>query len=692
MNHCIRSIFRAAAGLLAAFALLIGAAIVFAPGHSLAASVTPTVIGGNPNCASINPNLFELKVDPPASGNYTDGTLDLSVTVYDGGKTFDWSSNLGVDIVIVKGGNSANVYTYDPPTEATSDTGLQAPVNASGEPAGLSHMSFCYDLELDVSKTAETTFTRTFNWEVAKSVDPASWDLFSGDTGTSDYTIDITKTGFVDSDWAVSGTITIVNPSASIAATISSVADSISGVGAIDADCGVSFPYNLAGGGSLECTYSSPLPDGADRVNTATVTTTGIIAGGAAEADVVFGDPTTLVDDSVSLVDSVNGDLGSFSDSDSVSYSRTFSCDTDEGQHDNVATITGDDSGAELDSDDASVLVNCYALSVSKDAATTYTRTLTYDWTVNKIAGPIDQTVGIGESAFVTYDVTVDAAVLSDELSGFSVSGSIVVSNPAPMDASLTSVSDIVSPDIAATVDCPSLTVPAGGDLVCTYSAALPDASDRTNTATATLQNYDYASDGSATASGTTDSSGTANVAFGDPSMTETIDECADVSDTLAGFLGSLCIGDAPFTFEYTLDLGLRSECGDYVIDNTATVMATDTGVTDFSSASVNVHVPCVVAEGCTPGFWKNNLSKHGASQWPIDPNSVSPFGGMTFAQAIQQTGKNVIYAHAAAAYLNALTLSGFPYSTDDVVALFNAGDLTSLAAANELGCPLSQN
>lgn len=149
--------------------------------------------------------------------------------------------------------------------------------------------------------------------------------------------------------------------------------------------------------------------------------------------------------------------------------------------------------------------------------------------------------------------------------------------------------------------------------------------------------------------------------------------------------------GDAPFTFEYTLDLGLRSECGDYVVDNTATVVATDTGTADPFSATATVHVPCVVAEGCTPGFWKNNLAKHGASRWPVDPNSVSPFSGMTFAQAINQTGKNIIYARAAAAYLNALTLSGFPYSTDDVISLFNAGNLKSLAAANELGCPLSQ-
>ena len=40
-----------------------------------------------------------------------------------------------------------------------------------------------------VSKTANTTFTRTFPWTIDKSVTPATWNLFTGDTGTSDYTV-----------------------------------------------------------------------------------------------------------------------------------------------------------------------------------------------------------------------------------------------------------------------------------------------------------------------------------------------------------------------------------------------------------------------------------------------------------------------------------------------------------------------
>ena len=104
------------------------------------------------------------------------------------------------------------------------------------------------------------------------------------------------------------------------------------------------------------------------------------------------------------------------------------------------------------------------------------------------------------------------------------VSGTISVYNPAPMGATINSVSDIVSPDILADVDC-SVTFPytlaADGTLTCTYSADLPDAADRTNTATATLQNYHYDADLNPTETGTTDFSLAAAVSFADPVVKE---------------------------------------------------------------------------------------------------------------------------------------------------------------------------
>ena len=74
----------------------------------------------------------------------------------------------------------------------------------------------------------------------------------------------------------MAGTITVHNP-APIAVDLVSVTDSISGVGNVAVECAVAVsaanPYTLNAGGELTCVYVSALPDGSDRINTATVTT-----------------------------------------------------------------------------------------------------------------------------------------------------------------------------------------------------------------------------------------------------------------------------------------------------------------------------------------------------------------------------------------------------------------------------------
>jgi hypothetical protein len=124
-------------------ALVVGVAMVALP--ATATHVAPTTVSGNPTCSQLVPGTTELKVEPVQDGTFTDGTLTVTVDVRDtaAGQVFDWTSNIGVDAVFAKGGNTGNLYLYSP--EATSDTGLHAPANRSGNWAGLSHISFCYD-------------------------------------------------------------------------------------------------------------------------------------------------------------------------------------------------------------------------------------------------------------------------------------------------------------------------------------------------------------------------------------------------------------------------------------------------------------------------------------------------------------------------------------------------------------------
>jgi hypothetical protein len=120
--------------------------------------VTPIEMPGNVACPA---GLTELKVEPVADGTFTDGTLTVTIDVFNtaDGQEFNWTSNIGVDRVIVKGGNASNIYIYDP--EATADTGLHAPANRSGSWAGLSHVSFCYDFPDETTTTAPTTVPTT---------------------------------------------------------------------------------------------------------------------------------------------------------------------------------------------------------------------------------------------------------------------------------------------------------------------------------------------------------------------------------------------------------------------------------------------------------------------------------------------------------------------------------------------------
>ena len=124
---------------------VLGALVVFVSMSALASKVDPVAVDGNPKCADINPAYTgELSVDPPANGQFSDGTLTVTITNFDGAAaTLDWSSNIGVNAVFAKGGPNGNLYTYDPP--ATSDTGIHPQVNPNnGTNYGWSHILFCY--------------------------------------------------------------------------------------------------------------------------------------------------------------------------------------------------------------------------------------------------------------------------------------------------------------------------------------------------------------------------------------------------------------------------------------------------------------------------------------------------------------------------------------------------------------------
>ena len=185
---------------------------LFASSLAGAAKVEPILLPGATNTGKdcedndgAGQTWTQLKVDPNADGVYSDGTLTVTISNTQNDKTFDWSSNIGIDAVIAKGGSDGSyLYRYDPPSEETSDTGLTTP----GENA-ISHISFCYDVE----PTGSLTVIKTVVNDDGDDAESSDWtmnisgpesDSFPGadDPGTTitvdagDYTV--TETGGPD--------------------------------------------------------------------------------------------------------------------------------------------------------------------------------------------------------------------------------------------------------------------------------------------------------------------------------------------------------------------------------------------------------------------------------------------------------------------------------------------------------------
>lgn len=79
----------------------------------------------------------------PGSGVFTDGTLTVMISDYTT-NTFKWSTDIGVDSVMVKAGLAENVWVFG--TEMTS--GMGTSINLStGEDHVISYLRFCYDVE-----------------------------------------------------------------------------------------------------------------------------------------------------------------------------------------------------------------------------------------------------------------------------------------------------------------------------------------------------------------------------------------------------------------------------------------------------------------------------------------------------------------------------------------------------------------
>lgn len=474
------------------------------PGDPSGNGVQPVYVAGNPTCTGLGYDFgFKPQVgEDDFDSGYFEGSPDgiNTITADSDGTYVDWTSTLGIDAVIVKGGPNANVYVYDPPAESFGDSGLTTP----GAAYDISHIEFCYDYELDVTKDAAGTYDRTHTWDIEKSVDPTSQSGFAGELLDWTWTVDVSESA-LDSNFAVTGKITINN--ATPFSVDFSVADSLDDGTAAVVVCPA---YTVLAGGSVECSYTASPTDASATENTVIVTSlTANVDGDTASAPVgwtatVYNGTADVDDDQeTDFPLTLNAGEGPWQWTETQDH--TCSANRDDydanGSYsatlDNYATVTG--SNGQSDNASASTTYTCYIPSISKDAAGTYDER--HEWDVEKTVDPESQSAFAGDTVTFDWTITVDETIYEEN---FDVKGKIYVGNPNPNTVLVVPLVDSVNGNAATISGCtggtwaaPNLTVPAGGLATCEYTAndltytALVDAPD-TNTAKITLNGIDF--------------------------------------------------------------------------------------------------------------------------------------------------------------------------------------------------------
>jgi hypothetical protein len=436
--------------------------------------------------------------------------------------------------------------------------------------------------------TSTANYTETFPWTIDKSVTPDTWNIFGGDTGTSNYTVTLTKLAGVYHAW-IYGSISVNNTGDDDTMNLAIVVNVTDGVpppndlvSTVSVDVSSNSVLNPDETGTYSYSIDVPNANVHTGINAVYKVNAYATAVGTKSNDSDVNSLTdpfgtlTLVNDVVHVTDTNVVGSWTFSASGSQSYLKTFTeDDNDTGPVVNTATIT--ETGQY---DSASVTVNVYSLDVEKTLSTSFTRT--YNWSIDKSADADELHLGVGETAVVNYTVVVDSTGPAD--SDCAVMGNITITNPAPIDAVITNITDVVSPDIAANItDNPTFpyTLEAGKNLTVHYTADLPDASSRANFAMAMRQAYDYYYNGTAIESLLSSGYGTyVPFDFTGATITE-VDKEVNVTDTYTGLLGSLTYGvdSLPATFKYSRTIGPYGAIGTYYVDNTASVKSDDTTI-----------------------------------------------------------------------------------------------------------------
>lgn len=497
--------------------------------------------------------------------------------------------------------------------------------------------------QLSVVKTGAGGYRVDNNWLITKAVRDA--DIFVGEDAVFD--VVVTEDGSDNVNVAVSGTITITNPSPE-STTVSLVDAAL-----VNPTYSVVDIANIAvaGNSSVVVAYSDSRDNNADLsafTNDAVVTNSvgGDVQTGSVLVSFTAGDE---IDATVDVYDTFNGGTPSLlgtTPTNGYSYVVTIE-DLAAGSYNNVACVSDTGTGAGANDCD-NVDVNVYDLVVSKTAETSFDRDLTYgiaksvEWWDAQASelgewvyfdGVNIPQIESGESVDVRYGIDVNATVGPDADSNHVVTGVITITNNNPEDDAEVDLIDEITGGgytvVALTQD--SVTIPAGQTASINYTAEVDDAGEKALSLnsvtvinlsgngteygdTAGVSWPDSAGEVTNPAWAVTDTGIVATAVIG--GTPTVLGEISAASLTLSGDVSGLYGingGSGHVTIGGNLNdllLGFQTHnggayCGDVTWTNTATVFANGIPVTD--------DVVIVIDQSCggtltrTPGYWKTH-------------------------------------------------------------------------------------
>lgn len=309
------------------------------------------IVDRGPGCAELGLGDRELLVDAPFAGSYTIDSSTLTLGFDDSGIFFFFTSNgLRLDGVLAHAGSRTLVWDFG--TESNGWGSLFAPIDpVTGEMVPPEQISFCYDYDLLVNPNAYASYGVRHQWSITKTSADANLFLAAGQTFMAAYDVTVTPTGFSDAGLEIDGPVFVHNQSP-FPTTLTSVTVAAGEI-ASTVTCPVAFPWVLAPGTTLECSYVTSVPDTGDRMVVVTVTTSDGLPGNTGSELASFSSHTTgtrQVDDCVEVTDDQIGFLGVVC---AGQGARTFHYEMPIGPFetcgpfsvDNIASYTGLDTG-----------------------------------------------------------------------------------------------------------------------------------------------------------------------------------------------------------------------------------------------------------------------------------------------------------------------------------------------------------